>query len=81
MITGNDFIDMNYPEDEARLVLFIHDELIFEVKEDLIDAYIVRIKDHMEHPSIEKKFGVRLSVPLKADVKVGPNLKDLEEME
>lgn len=80
LIAGNDFIDQKYPFDEARIVLFIHDELIFEIKENLIGTYAKRIKYHMEHPSIEEKFGVKLSVPLKAEIKVGPNLKDLEEM-
>lgn len=81
LIAGNDFIDQNYPKNEARIVLFIHDELIFEIKEDLIEKYVKIIKYHMEHPSIERKFGVKLSIPLQADIKVGPNLKDLEEME
>lgn len=81
LMSANDFIDQGYPKKEARVVLFIHDELIFEVREDLADKYVGRIKYHMENPPIEKTFGVKLSVPLKADIKVGPNLKDLEEVE
>jgi DNA polymerase-1 len=81
LIAGNDFIDQKYPYKEARIVLFIHDELIFEIKEDLVDNYIPIIKYHMENPSIEKTFGIKLKVPLKAGLKIGPNLKDLEELE
>ncbi|MGD8983498.1 MAG: DNA polymerase I, partial [Desulfobacteraceae bacterium] len=50
----------------TRMILQVHDELLFEVKEDEIDLIRSMVKEEME--------GVhRLDVPLKVDVKVGRN--------
>jgi DNA polymerase-1 len=50
----------------TRMILQVHDELLFEVKEDEIDLIRSMVKAEME--------GVhRLDVPLKVDVKVGRN--------
>ena len=53
----------------ARMLLQIHDELVFETPEDRVDELAaLAIKEMSEaHP---------LSVPLKVDVKVGPNWAD-----
>jgi len=68
--------------DECRAILFIHDELVFEVKDNSkVQDYAKVIKHEMENPPLEKKFGVKLRVPLAAEVKVGRNLADLEELE
>ncbi|MFA5993927.1 MAG: DNA polymerase I [Parcubacteria group bacterium] len=50
----------------ARMILQIHDELIFEVKEDLADEFAQKIKTAMEQV-------YPLKVPLVVDVKVGDN--------
>ncbi len=50
----------------TRMVLQVHDELLFEVPEDEVDRIGPMVKEEME--------GVhRLDVPLKVDVKVGKN--------
>ncbi len=50
----------------TKMILQVHDELLFEVKEDEIDLVGAMVKEEME--------GVhRLDVPLKVDVKVGKN--------
>ncbi len=51
---------------DARMILQIHDELIFEVKEDLADEFAQKIKIAMENV-------YKLKVPLVVDVKVGDN--------
>lgn len=59
---------------EADLVLQIHDELLFEVQEDLLSAFVPRIRDAMEG-------AIKLDVPLKADVRWGRaygNLRDFQ---
>lgn len=67
--------------DEFRLVLFIHDELVFEIKESIdLNKYAKIILHHMENPPLERDFGVKLKVPLRADIKIGKNLNDLKEM-
>ena len=50
----------------ARMILQVHDELIFEVREDAAEDFAKKIKEVMENV-------YRLSVPLVADVQVGDN--------
>ncbi len=55
----------------ARMLLQIHDELVFEVSPQAVDKLANLVREEMA--------GVcRLLVPLKVDVKVGPNWADLE---
>jgi hypothetical protein len=49
----------------CRLLLQVHDELIFEVPEDNVEKVLPIIQQHMEHP------GITLSVPLRAEPNVG----------
>jgi DNA polymerase-1 len=58
----------------ARMLLQIHDELIFEVPSDQLR--------HLAELVTEEMVGVhRLSVPLKVDIKAGPNWAATEEVE
>lgn len=68
------------PPEECTPVLFIHDELTFQVREDLIDKYTRIIRHHMVNPPLEQ-FGVHLSIPLGSDCKVGRNLADMVDYE
>ena len=53
----------------CRMILTVHDELVFEVKRDAADEYAVLVR--------EKMMGVAsLAVPLDVDVGVGENWKD-----
>ncbi|WP_202113772.1 MULTISPECIES: DNA polymerase I [unclassified Gilliamella] len=54
------------PVGHIRMVMQVHDELVFEVKEELIEQYCTKIKSIMENC-------YQLSVPLKVDVGVGNN--------
>lgn len=75
-----DRLDLN--TEEFRNVLFIHDELIYAVKDNSkVLEYAKLIKDKMEHPPLYKDFGIKLRVPLKADIKYGYNLAELKEMD
>ena len=64
--------------------LFIHDELIFEVKENRDGSNIVdvnkMVKHYMENPPFKRDFGFSLSIPLVADGKVGPNAAEMKEL-
>ncbi len=51
---------------ECRMLLQVHDELVFEVKEDKVEQYIKLLIPLMENT-------VKLSVPLKVEAKVGEN--------
>ena len=53
----------------ARMILTVHDELLFEVPEATADAVSATVRTTMER-------AVRLDVPLTVDVGVGANWKD-----
>ena len=53
----------------AKMILQVHDELIFEVPEEELEAAKQLVQDEME--GVGKQLG--LSVPLKVDVGVGKN--------
>ena len=58
---------------EAKMLLQVHDELIFEVPPQEIAGLIVILRECMEH-------AVNLEVPLKIDVNVGFNWYDMERV-
>ena len=58
-------------QEKAFFVLSIHDEIIFEVKEEIKEEFKVIIKEKMENI-------YQLNVPLKVKIKEGKTLKDLE---
>lgn len=57
---------------EVRLLLQVHDELLFEVKIDLVKNILPKIKEIMEGV-------VKLKVPLVVDVKTGPSWGEQKE--
>jgi len=58
-------------QDEVFLLIQIHDELLFEVKESLVKNIADKIKDIMENVH-------KFDVPLVVDVKSGNNWSDME---
>ncbi len=56
---------------EARMLLQIHDELIFEVPSDQLDTLTQLVRDEMVGV-------IDLSVPLKVDIKAGPDWANAE---
>jgi len=56
---------------KARMTLQVHDELLFDVPEDEIDAVRSLVKQEMENV-------IELNVPIVADVGVGQNWRDLK---
>ncbi|MFH1618668.1 MAG: DNA polymerase I [bacterium] len=57
----------------VRMILQVHDELIFEVPESEVNSAAAFIKREMEH-------AWKLSVPLKVDIKAGKNWQDMESV-
>ncbi len=55
----------------SKMLLQVHDELVFEVPADEVDEMKRLVTDRMENV-------YQLKVPLKVDVGVGPNWRDLE---
>jgi len=55
----------------SKMLLQVHDELVFEVPNNEIDALKHLVTERMEHVQ-------ELGVPLKVDIGTGPNWRDLE---
>jgi DNA polymerase I len=64
--------------DELRMIGFIHDAIIFEVKEEKAEEYASNIKWYMENLPIKEWFDHDFKVPLVADIEMGYNLKEME---
>ncbi|MFC1632518.1 DNA polymerase I [Patescibacteria group bacterium] len=62
------------PESRDRLLLQVHDELVFEVPEDGWQDFAKQIKEIMENV-------VKLTVPTTVDIEIGTNWNKLEKTE
>ncbi|MGB9763064.1 MAG: DNA polymerase I [Minisyncoccia bacterium] len=71
MINCFNFIKENNYENKVRLILQIHDELIFEVKTEIIKEVLPQLIDIMDHAYL-------LIVPLKTNSAIGDNWGDLD---
>jgi DNA polymerase-1 len=74
MIRAYDFIHQNLKEGEAKMLLQVHDELVCEVKEELVTRIAAELKEIMESV-------YRLDVPLIVDVKTGDNWQEIEPID
>jgi DNA polymerase-1 len=61
----------------ARMLLQIHDELVFEVPPDEFAAVAALVREEMTTP---RERELNLQVPLKVDLAAGPNWLDVEEL-
>lgn len=59
-------------EDQVRLLIQVHDELLFEIEKDLIEKVAPRIQNIMSEICT-------LNVPLKVDMKIGLNWLDMDK--
>lgn len=57
--------------EDIQMLLQVHDELVFEVREDLVEAYAKRLIPVMEN-------ALTLSVPVEVEAKAGPNWGEME---
>jgi DNA polymerase-1 len=58
---------------EINMLLQVHDELVFEVKEDKVDYWVKQLIPLMES-------AIKLSVPITVEAKVGDNWGEMEEL-
>lgn len=61
--------DIKMKKMKTRMIMQVHDELVFEVPEDELDAAKKMVVDRMEH-------ALDLAVPVKVDVGVGKNWEE-----
>ncbi len=64
-------IKEKYNKDEVRMILQVHDELLFEIKDGLADKAAAEFKKIMEG-------GLELKVPVVVDIKTGKNWGEME---
>ena len=62
----------DYPKN-IKMMLQVHDELVFEVKENLVEKTAKIVKQEMEKVA-------KLGVPIVADLKAGPNWGQMEDL-
>jgi DNA polymerase-1 len=66
MITLDEYINKNYPDGVVKMLLQVHDELVFEVKKELADQLVPIIKNKMSSVTT-------LKVPIEVSLGVGSN--------
>jgi len=70
MIEVDNWIQKGSYDDKIRMLLQVHDELLFEIKENLVKEAASKIAELMESV-------IKLKVPIIAEAKVGDNWADL----
>ena len=78
MVEIASYIDNLKKSDEVRMLLQVHDELVFEIKDAKLKEVIPELVAIMEGVLSKKE---SLGVPLKADVSVGENWYELKDWE
>ena len=63
-------IDTNYPD--VVPVGTVHDSILALIPTPKIRQYVPEILEMMKHPPLLDKLGIRLSVPIEAEAKIGP---------
>ncbi|MBI4122048.1 MAG: DNA polymerase I [Parcubacteria group bacterium] len=74
MIDVHAAIAKRYKPDEIKMLLTVHDELIFEVRDDLVDEAAKLIDEIMENPA-----QLKIDVPIKVDTEVGQSWGKMEK--
>ncbi len=62
-----------YKPEEVKMILTVHDELVFEVRDDLVQEVAKWVDTMMENPK-----QLKLDVPIKVDTEVGKNWADMK---
>ena len=68
------FEQLQLPDNGAKVKLRgeVHDSILMWVKTEHLDEMLPKIKKYMEKPSWLERFGVKLDVPIVADLEIGP---------
>jgi DNA polymerase I len=77
MVKIHEYITQENLEDSVRLLIQVHDELVFEIKNNVLKEVVPRLKSLMENVlTLEETAGV----PIVAEVKVGENWEEMERL-
>jgi len=72
-------VDKAIDEEYAYLFGEVHDSILLEVRDDMLDEVIEKVLNIMSHPPLLDKFGIEMTIPIKAEVKVGQSLGEAKE--
>lgn len=73
MISCSRYLHDKFNHADTRLLLQVHDELVFEIKDDLVAKLVPELKRLMESAH-------KLDVPLVVDVKAGDNWQEMSDL-
>lgn len=77
MVRIHDYLAKEHLEEEVRMLLQVHDELVFEIKNESVAQVVPELKKHMENVlSLEETKGV----PIVAEVKIGSCWDGMKKM-
>ncbi len=77
MVEIGSWLQKEQLEEDIYPLLQVHDELVFEMKDDAVKKYALKIKEIMESVVSEEE---RDGIPYKAEGKRGPNWGAMEEL-
>ena len=75
LIEVDDWLD----EEWAYLFGEVHDSILLEVRNDMVDKVVTKVLKIMSHPRILDELGIELTVPICAEAKVGPSLAEAKD--
>jgi len=82
MIKINETLHERDLADKAYCLGLVHDAVNFEIREDVVGEVLPIIKDSMEDmENMRRKFGLKMALPIVADLKVGTHWGDSIELE
>lgn len=58
--------------DVLHIVGTVHDAILFEVRDDMVETIYPRILEVMSRPDLFDDFKIEMSVPIEADAEIGP---------
>lgn len=65
-------INDKLPPDKIKLCGTVHDAIIGRVRADVAHEMMHQVKEIMERPPLMDQLGIRLSIPIEVEVKLGP---------
>jgi len=71
--------DKDLTTDIVRPILFVHDSLTFEVKEEYLEDVKNRIRQHMVNPPLHR-FGITFAIPFEVDMAFGISKNEMVEL-
>jgi DNA polymerase I-like protein with 3'-5' exonuclease and polymerase domains len=79
LLSGHRIIkDGRVDKDEFKIVLFVHDALLWCCVPEKKDYYLSIVKEYMETPP-DVEFGFTMEVPLNIEAEIGTNLAEMNE--